>query len=147
MPGYPTRHRATTKLHGVHLSRYTAAAELRLCALKNKIGVKILKEITIRVANAKKRNSGMNPGVYFQVLIDGVLQTHVKRFAIDLDNSKMNPKDLGDFRGVTYTLEKYLDQFDYLEPDSDKMRDHDEWLALTDGEKNLKAQKELDEKH
>lgn len=91
-----------------------------------------MKEIIIRIKNPKKKKQEIKEDTPFQIIIDGVLQSHIKRFAIDIDDEKLKAK--GDFnpKGVSYTLEKYLNNYDYYEDNSDKIRNYDEWRSIID---------------
>ena len=47
-----------------------------------------MKEITIRIINPRKKHGEIKGDTGFQIIIDGVPQSHVKRFAIDIDDEK-----------------------------------------------------------
>lgn len=89
-----------------------------------------MKEITIRISNPQKKHDKINGDTWFQIIIDGVLQSHIKRFAIDIDDEKIRDKSHYNLKGISYVLEKYLNNYDYYEDDSDKVRDYDEWRSI-----------------
>lgn len=92
--------------------------------------INYLKEIIIRIANPKKKNSEIKGDTCFQIIIDGVLQSHIKRFAIDIDDEKIKAKGCFNPKGITYVLEKYLNHYDFFEDNSDNPRDVDKWNSL-----------------
>ena len=77
-----------------------------------------------------KKHDKINGDTWFQIIIDGVLQSHIKRFAIDIDDEKIRDKSHYNPKGISYVLEKYLNNYDYYEDDSDKVRDDDEWSSI-----------------
>lgn len=87
-----------------------------------------MKEIVIRIANPniKPAELGLAP---FEIIINGVKQTHVNRFAIDLDVNKI-PTHPCDPRGITYILEKHINHCDLFEDDSDHLRKSDDWCRI-----------------
>lgn len=89
-----------------------------------------MKEITIRIINPRKKHGEIKGDTGFQIIIDGVPQSHVKRFAIDIDDEKIRGKSHYNPKGISYVLEKYLNNYDYYEDDSDKVRDYDEWRSI-----------------
>ena len=81
-----------------------------------------MRTIVIKIKNPFKRSEMKhfqnNNWGNFTVEIDGKPVPRVKRFAIDLDQEKMNDG----YYDLSYILEKYLDVVEEFYPDSDKTK-------------------------